>query len=546
MRIETILLNFVILVLLLLACAPVGSAQEKDEYQKWLKKEQEKLQQFKDQRDKEFTEFLKQEWKQMKAFQGLVPDEKPKPVRMPVYQSPPTPPKDTVSLPVRIKEPPPPQPKEESKVPPTAQPPKDTDASRTKETPITMPQREKESPPAPRKEPPVIKEEPKPEDKLVVTDRPTPRPAKPLKTFTFTFFEKNVAVASSSELSARLRRPVDKEAISEFWAALSRWSYEEALSDAQRLRTEMRLNDWGYAELLYKTGETMFGRSYNESVLYTWFTLVKSGFDARVGYHDDKVYLLIPTNNSLYFVSYFALGEDKRRFYAVQLNPQVEPLKGSLYTYDGKYPGAEKAVDFGVRTLPVLRSQTVPRRLMFFYNGQEYSLEVKLSKDAVDFFDRYPQTNYEVYFGAPPSPEATASLLTQLKSIVQGKSEREAVNMILRFVQTAFEYKTDQEQFGREKPFFPDETLYYPYSDCEDRAILFAYLVRSLLGLEVVGLDYPAHIATAVRFSTEITGDAIVFQGKRYIICDPTYINADVGACMPQFKGVNPNVIRIE
>jgi hypothetical protein len=64
--------------------------------------------------------------------------------------------------------------------------------------------------------------------------------------------------------------------------------------------------------------------------------------------------------------------------------------------------------------------------------------------------------------------------------------------------------------------------------------------------LEVVGLDYPAHIATAVRFNTEIAGDAITFQGKRYIICDPTYINADVGNCMPQFKGISPNVIRIE
>jgi hypothetical protein len=110
-------------------------------------------------------------------------------------------------------------------------------------------------------------------------------------------------------------------------------------------------------------------------------------------------------------------------------------------------------------------------------------------------------------------------------------------------VQTAFEYKTDPEQFGREKPLFPDETLFYPFSDCEDRAILFAYLVRHMLGLDVVALDYPGHIATAVMFSTDIAGDSIVFHGKKYIICDPTYVNADVGASMPEFKNVKPNVI---
>ena len=46
-----------------------------------------------------------------------------------------------------------------------------------------------------------------------------------------------------------------------------------------------------------------------------------------------------------------------------------------------------------------------------------------------------------------------------------------------------------------------DEPLFYPYSDCEDHSVLFAYLVRELPGLEVIGLDYPGHVATAVRFS---------------------------------------------
>ena len=91
----------------------------------------------------------------------------------------------------------------------------------------------------------------------------------------------------------------------------------------------------------------------------------------------------------------------------------------------------------------------------------------------------------------------------------------------------------------------PDETLFYPYSDCEDRSILFAFLVKNLTGLKVVALHYPNHIATAVRFNDNIEGDHIVYRGQKYLISDPTFINADIGMVMPKFKGVKPQVIPV-
>jgi hypothetical protein len=124
-------------------------------------------------------------------------------------------------------------------------------------------------------------------------------------------------------------------------------------------------------------------------------------------------------------------------------------------------------------------------------------------------------------------------------------SEIEAVNLLLRFVQTAFKYKTDAGQFGFENYLFLEETLYYPYSDCEDRSVLFAWLVRSLLGLQVVGLNYPGHIATAVKFSDATKGDTVTFNHVKYVVSDPTYINATAGMTMPEFKHKTPEVIQI-
>ena len=75
--------------------------------------------------------------------------------------------------------------------------------------------------------------------------------------------------------------------------------------------------------------------------------------------------------------------------------------------------------------------------------------------------------------------------------------------------------------------------MFYPYADCEDRSILFSRLVRDLLRLPVLLVYYPGHVATAVAFPTEESGDYIMVDGVRYTVCDPTYIGAPVGDTMP-------------
>ena len=111
------------------------------------------------------------------------------------------------------------------------------------------------------------------------------------------------------------------------------------------------------------------------------------------------------------------------------------------------------------------------------------------------------------------SEELRSALYAQLKTVIEGKSQKDAANILLNFVQTAFEYKTDGDQFGFEKPNFPDETFYNPCS--------------------------------GGRLSEEITGDYVVLDdGSKYLICDPTYIGAPIGMCMDQYKQVAPEIIR--
>jgi hypothetical protein len=137
------------------------------------------------------------------------------------------------------------------------------------------------------------------------------------------------------------------------------------------------------------------------------------------------------------------------------------------------------------------------------------------------------------------------SLYPVLRNQIVGKSEQDAANLLLNFVQFAFQYKIDEEQFGYERPLFADETFFYPFSDCEDRAILYSVLVRELLGLEVVLLHYPGHLATAVHFNEAVQGDYLMIDGRKFLVCDPTYIGAPIGITMEEYKQTQAKVVRI-
>ena len=119
--------------------------------------------------------------------------------------------------------------------------------------------------------------------------------------------------------------------------------------------------------------------------------------------------------------------------------------------------------------------------------------------------------------------------------------------MLLNFVQTSLVYEYDDKVWGGDRAFFAEETLYYPYADCEDRAILYSRLVRDLLGIKAVLIYYPGHLATAINLEGyNQRGDYIEVRGERYYIADPTYINAPIGLQMPQLKNEKIKVILLE
>ncbi len=355
------------------------------------------------------------------------------------------------------------------------------------------------------------------------------------------YFGNNFSIPMDRNMEVRIS-VVSESSIASFWREISRSNYSPSLEGLAKSREVFGLNDWGYAVQVHKFSESLYKNSTWNSKLLTWFLLTKSGISARVAYRGDDIYLMIPSSNTLYGHPFFTI--DNNNYYIISFGEEPGAIP-SLYTYQGNYPGTADIMGMELNKLPQLNQNSGRRNMQFTYMDNNYSFTIEYEKQVVDFLERYPHTDNFIYFEGGISDVFENSIKTAFFPILQGRTEAEAVNIILRFVQTAFEYQTDDVQFGREKWLFPDETVFYPYADCEDRSILFAWMVKTLIGLDVVGLDWPGHIATAVAFSNEIPGDYMNINGKRYTVCDPTYINADIGMMMDNYRGIGVKIIEI-
>lgn len=117
------------------------------------------------------------------------------------------------------------------------------------------------------------------------------------------------------------------------------------------------------------------------------------------------------------------------------------------------------------------------------------------------------------------------------------------VDILCHWGQTGLVYEYDDKVWGHDRAFFADETLFYPYCDCEDRSIMLTRIVRDLLGLKCALVYYPGHLATAIALGENIKGDYIRIEGIKYIVCDPTYIGAPIGMTMPDMDNKSAKVI---
>ena len=370
----------------------------------------------------------------------------------------------------------------------------------------------------------------------------TPAPEKPVapakptaNTINYNLYGLQLSVPKPA-VAPNLTSGAQKEVVA-FWKEIKESDTKAIVKSFKDAAVNYRLGDWCSLKAVEKYAEIWAKGNVNAARVMTQFLMMSMGYDLRMASANNEVYLLLPFQQQVYANTFIRIDDNKYYVY-----PNSMPANSSIYTC--RVPAD---VDCGQTiNLVINPAYLLPKKDQAFkVSHADLSIEGNINRNIIDLQQEYPSMDISCYAASIADEELRKNILTQLRGQLEGKSEMDAANAILHFVQEGFAYKTDGQQFGQgvEKCFFFDELLYFPFCDCEDRSIFFAYLVKEILGLDVLLVGYPGHECTAVALSeAPQRHTSLNYKGKNYYICDPTYMGADVGMCMPKYVNVNPEV----
>ena len=473
----------------LILCHAQNSKKNQEEFDAFRSEMQRNFDSFRAEIMRDYIEFLKNPWKN---FESVAPVPKPK----------------------------------EEPVPPVVIPDDDKDTTRVENKPIVIEEIVKPQPVTPQ---------PQPIEKIPENDIVTDKDVNVLfygTSLKVRFYDKgDYHIASISEKN-----------VANALSILATEKYDNSIVDCLKVREDYNLCDWAYLLFLQQFANEACGKDSNEATLLTAYILLQSGYKIRFAYSGDKLYVLYASKHSIFNKgSYFIDGEN---YYGL-----VE-LPSRLMISQATFP-KEQSISLLISSLPKFTLDLSPDRIITSKAFPSFKVETHVNKNLLAFYETYPcsyyndnyMTQWAQYANTPMDPQVVSSVYPALRKMLAGLTEKEKVGRLLNWVQTGFKYEYDDKVWGHDRTFFSEETLFYPYCDCEDRSVLFTRLVRDLVGLECILIYYPGHLAAAVCFSSQVDGDYISLKGKRYVVCDPTYIGASIGMTMLGMNNSKAGVI---
>ena len=224
----------------------------------------------------------------------------------------------------------------------------------------------------------------------------------------------------------------------------------------------MGLNEWGYFCILRSLSESMFS-DIDNCVLFNFYMLRnEGGFKVKIarGKDSNKLTLLAVIDNSkeVYSYSFFRFKETENtslKYYSIYGGGGS---KESIYTYNNDEQNAGlKQIGLDFHNTLNMGQCDVKRELNIAKINDK--LELPYNSAHIAYLNDVPMTVFPIYFASPLSIEAQRAFNEKLDAIKQEYTSVQFIDIILNFVQTAFDYKTDDQQFGYEKYFYPEVFL---------------------------------------------------------------------------------------
>lgn len=280
----------------------------------------------------------------------------------------------------------------------------------------------------------------------------------------------------------------------------------------------LNLDGMAYLMLVQKISSKISKGDEEFAVLFTYAALNRKGMDVLLAANEKRMTLYGSTSFNIKNVLYVV--RNGKVYYDLSFDQKKEPMNEQLIDL----PVAENAkpIYLNKYSPPSLSAKAEVKTIPFEYQSNVYFFTIHLNQSLVAYYNDLPGIEIsKIYLNYGISEKGNHTLIEQLKDATAYMSKEKVVNFILAFIQD-LDYAKDAE--GNEKFAFPEESIANQYTDCEDRSMLFAYLVREVAHLQSVGLLYTnsAHMNVAVESWKKKEDSDFNAYEMDFVVCEPS------------------------
>lgn len=336
------------------------------------------------------------------------------------------------------------------------------------------------------------------------------------------YFGQPISVDFDKKMFQLKLASTDEKGVAQAWKDLSKTDYSASIFGLFKIKSLLQVNDYG----LYMALNQLLKSSaldVNHQRVVSWFLLLKMGYNIKLGSDTQGLFHLLPTLQPVYNTRFVEVEGVNYYLFETRRDDKLK-------TYRNTHALAQRHFDLSqMRPLNFQNNRNTSRSVSFNFKDKPYTFDFSYDLNAIDYYEKLPKIPYDNYLFGEGSSTFKRSISIQLGETLETLTDNDRVAFLLALVQQGFAYKTDDDHFGYEKFYWPEEILHYEFSDCEDRSALLIYLFKAFTRFEVCALDYPQHIAVAVALDQPFAGRYYSSNGKRFYVTDPTYIGAPIG-----------------
>ncbi len=322
------------------------------------------------------------------------------------------------------------------------------------------------------------------------------------------FFKEQTSRFEGLNINQQTQLLVNDSAVARFVKEANQYAQTFKLDDLAFLMLAQKA-----AAIITPKNEVNFAKQFVYAVLY------HKGLDVILGVNNNNITVYGATNFAIKNVLFVQFNN--KTYYDLSFDQKKEPKQEQL-AHMGNLQTAN-LIKLNRLTPPAISKLSSNKIIPFEYEDYVYFFSSRINQSLVNYYLDLPDIEMSlVYLNYGLSEKGPNTLVNQLKDATAYMSKEKAVNFVLGFVQN-LDYAKDMDVLGKEKFAFPEESIANDFSDCEDRSMLFAYLVREVANLQSIGLLYKdaAHMNVAVENWRKNSGDLSVYD-MDFVVCEPS------------------------